>query len=138
MSAEYYSNQEVSANRHNRDNLSIIHGGHKRRSGIFVKFHYNDIWLVLNRAGFRYPGYIIYYIASVVIEANLLPQVIHQYQTGIDIYRNILHKITRLIIEGSCRIDANISCHNLDNRPAQAVEVIVIIFVHLILHNIYP
>jgi hypothetical protein len=136
-SAESSYNKEVPLYGENQDNLFAIRGSQEHRSVILVKLHYNNTGRVLDRLSPRCPADIINYTASAITEANRLPKVRRQHQIGINAYRDLLRKVTRLIVGGSSRARADILRRNLDNRPAEAVEVIVVIFVHPIFGGVY-
>ena len=63
-----------------------------------------------------------------VAEANWLPKVGRQHQTGPNAYGDLLRKIACLVVRSSSRAGANILSLDLDDWPAEAVEVVVVIF----------
>ncbi|KAK8920148.1 hypothetical protein VCV18_008983 [Metarhizium anisopliae] len=50
-----------------------------------------------------------------IAEANWLPKVGRQHQTGANAYRGLLYQVARLIIKSSSHARANILSFNLDN-----------------------
>lgn len=56
---------------------------------------------------------------------------------GANAYRDLLRKVSRLIVRGSSRARADVLSRNLDDRLAEAVEVMVVIFVYPIFSGVY-
>ena len=136
-SAECRSNQEVSVYWQNRHNLPAVRGGQECRSGVLAKLHHDSTRLVSEGVSPRRPANVVHCATSAVTETNLLPQVARQHQTGTDAHRNMLRKVTRLVVGCSRRADADIPRRDLDDRSGRAVEVVMVIFVHPFFRGIY-
>ena len=87
-SAERGSNEEVPLDWENRDNLPAIRGGQEHRSAITVKLHHDNTGRVLDGVSPGRPADVVNSTgaASAVAEANWLPKVGCQHQTGTNAY----------------------------------------------------
>jgi hypothetical protein len=58
-------------------------------------------------------------------------------QTGTNAYGDLFRKVARLVVLGSSRAGADVRSDDLDDWSAEAVKVLVVIFVHPVFRGVY-